>query len=1249
MLKLKTLSFLPRRRTLRRYRAVMHEQIAAEPSVRLLNRLLSLPLGVAPLPDPAAVLAQHGSLALYGPPAGGRTLALLQTAARWAASGADAPVFYLALAEVDVPNLSPRAVVAAAVHQAGLPTTYAEGTWPCLLLIDDWELLPPARRALWQQFLTVTAPQWPAMRAVVALPASTPWPTLVALQIAAPDAAQAGAILAHLLPDHDYTAILAALRNLPDLGAAPSLADLALLALTYSLGGMPASRAQLYAHAFALVQPLIEEQRQQALPGAQLEDSHGAHLTLCNGLTIGRALLRHYRLARAFAGGHDLETLVDLSAEERAAVAPLAAGLLDDPSPVLAALWASGPDDASLRALAACAREVPARAPAYGLRLLDRLLGAEALPAYAALLVDLVPTLPDLLAAASRCQEPRALAALVALANAMPQPRPLWLALLDHPAATPALRWAVADCLIAEPPSAEQLGAAPAAAPADLAPRAYLAALGSSETRAALAAPPLRAAVPVLLACPAAGARRTAAAALILADPALPAELRALAVAAVDSRPLIERAAGDPAPALRQAALAALTQGEPILALAALGRVLDLPAAAPEARIATIDAIAAVAHQSAAAILIRAAITADLPLEARLHAVERLARRADGEALMLRRLLATTALPTALRAAAARHLGRRGVGAALPDLAAILAGPGAPLLRRATARALGNLGQRLALREAAVAALIAGLRRAATDPVLGECIAVALGQSGAPAALAPLAALLDPRLPALLHAAWQRAAPALAHAPAEAWPELRLPEALHLGLLDALAAGGTLADPPSRLEELVAHQALRLAAAAAAALTELGAAPELRMPVVERLRQALHAERRAEVIRALLQALGHLSNPAVELAAIFAAPAAAPELRWLALEALGVDPRALDLLLRRLDQGADEPFVQAMIVTALGALDADAALPTLRRLARDPAGDPLLRAATVAAVARSAAPEASELLVALAADSAAPLALRVRAAEALPATLRAEAQIALRQALRADHPPPALSAALWRALARAGDSAALAQLLRAAQSGEGPEALASIESLAALDDPSLAPLLVRLSQSAPSHAGLRLTAVIALLRVGGDEYLSLLHEYLAAESPSLRMQAHAALARLRPADPRLGAPLADPGAPLPLRLQALAHLVAHDPAAPLPARSVAAAAEHPQVRLAAASALATSACPDAVASLAAVLAPAAAPAALVLCRRCCATLGAIAHGSGASAAAARELLSRLALDPGQSPAHRHWAAEALLA
>jgi len=1290
MLTTNPLPFLPAGRALRQHRLLLQGLLTAEPAVHLLPSLLSLPLGAEPLPDPAAIMAGPALLGLAGPPTSGRSLALLQVAQRWASSGAPGAVLYLPLVQADAPNLSPRAVIAGAVHRAGLPPALADGGRPGVLLLDDWELLSADRRAIWRAALTASAQSWPALRAVVALPEGERWDELALVELPAPDEARAAAWLAHLLHGHDTAPLVAALRREPLARLRSSLADIALLALTYPLAGMPAGRTELYEQAYALVRPLAAE------------------------ANIGRAALRHYRLARSLAGGDDLETLASLAPTERAAVAPLAAGLLDDPLPVLTSLWGDGtPDQADLRALAACALESPARAPLWGLRLVERLASPEAPEAERALLHSLAPALPALLAAAAQADEPRALAAAAAMASAFGKPdvergtgddgqvtedgagphrlpstvyRPeLWLALVDDLSAPPALRWLAADVLAAAPPAPESLVPPSIADATTLAARCFVAALGGEATQRLLATPPFRAGLEALLSARHAGERRARAARAIVSSATLPEQLRALALAAVGDPQLVERTVAGGSADMRRAALAELGQREPEEALAAIGRVLAaLPADDPTRREA-LDAAARLSLPAATGLLARAALgghgaqpgcgddrrpptadqTADVwrssvigrrssesELAVRLHAVDLLAGRGPGGRLLLRRLMGWAGLPVMLRAAAAGHLGRLGAAEALPDLRGLLETSDAPLLRRAAAGALGALGARAGMGDQVAAALITGLRRVGVDTALGERIARALGHTGANMALPTLAALLGPQLEAALRGAWLRRLPDLATQPATAWPSLARPNDARLALMDALADGGTTADPPTSLGELTARQATRIAVAACAALGDLvERRPDLAPTALVALRGALADPARTEVVRAALDTLARVGDPAAELAALLDNPSAPAALRWLALERLGAAPAARELALRRLELGVDDLFLQSAIIGLLGAHAHQAALPSLRRLARGVEQAPQLRRAAVAALGRLSGPEATEALLAIAADPTAPGELRCTAADALPAELSGEPRAALRQAARAARQQLEPGLALARALARAGDHEALPALVRSSQSAQGAEAVASIEAITALGDASTTPLLVRISQSPMATPGVRLAAVSALLRVGGDEYLPLLREYLAAASPPLRMQAYAALAATRPDDPRLGEPLADPAAPLTLRLQALRHVSARTPDDSVIGLVVTNPAEQPQLRLAAAAALGSIATAESVAALSTVL-EAATPqptlAAPVLRQRCVESLGALARPASPASASARAALTGIIADAGQLPEHRQWAAERLL-
>ncbi|MCS6880823.1 MAG: HEAT repeat domain-containing protein [Oscillochloridaceae bacterium] len=1225
MLTSKTFTFLLGKRAARVQRAALEAFLGREPGLQALPGLLDAPLGLEPLPDPAAILAAPSHLAICGPPASGRTLALLQVAARWCATGSGAPVVYLSLSDEDAPNLPPRAILAGAFERAGLPPAF--GARPGILLLDDWETLPTDRRLAWRAFLTATGREWRALRLVVVLPESEEWTGFRTLDVPGDVETQA-AWLRHLLPAEAPERLLAALRAGSG-GAAIRLADVALLALTLPDHGLPASRAELYARAYEALRPAVERGDPDdpvPLPA------------------VGRALLRHYRMARAFAGSAEIGGLASLPPIERIAVAPLAAGLLGTPAPVLAALWSTNaPSGASLDAGVACLLAMPDQAPEWGLRLVEHLARPEASAEERAALRSLAPVLPRIFAASPEVE--RASAALRAADAALPPVAGRWLPLVDDADAPAALRWAAADLLARHGLERELATAVPEApdSPA-LQMRAFLAATAVEGGVALLATPPLRAGAVALLGDASIGEPRLAVAQAILADASSPDDLRALAL--IGDRAALEQALCSPVTVLRRAALAILREEDPAVAAPLLARALKHP----EATVATcgeaLDTLAALEHPGATALLIRALLDEQLGLVTRLRALRLLASRGRAGIQVLRRALEAGRLPLAVRAAAAAHLGRLEDDGALPLLRNLLESDAPPMLRHSAAEAIGALGRRAELADQAAAALITGLRRAGVNAALMVAIARGLGRSGANAALPPLRSLLGLALADVLRAAWERRVPELASLPARAWLALALSAETRVALIDALAQGETLADQPSSLAECCARQAERIAEAAALALGDLARArPDLQPAVRITLRRTAAADTRPAVIRAALDSLASCSDPAEELEALLDDAAVSLPSQWLALERLGRLAPAREALTRRLNGG--DPFLRAAMVTLLAAQGHEAALPAMRRLARDPAGDPHLRRAAIAALGRFPPAEVSATLVTLAADESVPADLRALAAATLPATLSTDERAALYRALRVARQPEEVEAALARALARAGEREALPVLLRLARSESGAAASASLEALAEVGDDSVEPVLVAVSQSHLAAPAVRLAAVAALLRLCGPAHLTLLREYLTSASTPLRIRAYAVLAAACPDDPRLGEPLTDPAAPLALRLQALEHLAARDPAAPALEAVLTRPDEEPQIRLAAARALMRGG-PTAPAALAAALAdaPDQPPAPPLLRRRCIEALATLAQGNNAAASAALERLNALAETPDQ-PEAQHWAGEAL--
>ncbi|NNJ10187.1 hypothetical protein EKD04_007590 [Chloroflexales bacterium ZM16-3] len=1230
MLTPSSLAFFHGGRTARRVRSDAQRQIHEEPAVRLLPGLLDIPLATAPIPDPDAILASRGGIALCGLPGSGRSLALLQIQARWASSGAGGSVIAISLAVADVPNLSPRAVVAGAIHRAGLPATHAEGGRPMLLLLDDWEDLPADRRAIWRSY-AITAAAWPVARLVISLPPGEEWPGLTSINLAAPDDDELAIWLVRLLPGHDVSPILAALRREPLAALRHSVSDLLLLALIYPIAGIPDSRSQLYEQAYALAHPLLDAADRR--------------------ISIGRVALRHYRLARSLAGGQDLAALAALPAHEIAAVAPLAAGLLGDPRPVLRLLWGDGdPSPSALRGLAACLRERPADAPDQGLRLIELLNTSD----YQDLWPLIAPGLPDMFAAVASGDQERATRALCLLAERQPgHPlADLLLMIIDRPDADEALRWAAADLLAGQPEQPAALADMPAVADEIArAARAHIIAIAAPSLRNELLGAALRPGLDAIIAGLGGEGRKAATCAALLDDPPCADELRALALSSVPTRvesaPLLQRTLADPSPALRHSALAALASLPADEALRLLGAAIAAAEHDDAARIELLAAAAQLPQREATGLIARYALAERAGVALRIGALRLLATRPDSAPLLLR-FLSAARIPELLRAVAAILLGEHGDVAVAPHLRHTLLGDGPPILRRASAAALAALARTPGGRESAVATLIDALARPEPDAALTVQIATSLGALGVTAAIPALSTLLGSRRPTSLRAGWLAAVSALTHTPAERWSTIPLDPNTRAVLIDSLATGETEEDQPSSLDELGIRQAAQTALAAADALAAIAEQrPDLAADLCSRIRHALlHVpgpQPAAGLLGALARAAG--AEVAAELEAILDSPEGTPSLRWAALDQLGRNPTIARWALERLNSGGDDPFTQGKLVTTLGELGDQRAIPALRQISARSDADLHIRTLAVAALGQLGGDEADTALRAIISAGDAPAPLRAAAVAALPPPLSDETRHTLHQIARAEGGLPDLAAAIGSALAGAGERTILPLLLRTAQSERAEHAVCAIDAIGELGDQSAAPLLVRISQAATAAPGVRLAAIAALLRLDGPAHLPLLRSHIDSPIPPLRIRAHQILAKIAPGDPQLFAPVSDISAPLALRLAALERLMADHPTLSLVGAILKRADEPPQLRLCVARGLGRSDRPEAARMLLEALGTDGPP---LLRRHCVLALGQLVATPGAASVAALAALATL-VQGDETPAEvRHWAAEIIL-
>ncbi|WP_141508691.1 hypothetical protein [Candidatus Chloroploca asiatica] len=1230
---------------LRMCRTRIETRLSSEPALRLMESLLRLPLGFDVATEYAALIETPTTLGLVGPPASGRSLGLMQLAAHWVAHPSDLPLLYLALGDDDLLNLPPRAVLARAAYQASLPEQFVSHQRPGVLLLDDWEVLPLARRAIWQQFLVSAQRTWPTLRIAVTLPLGGAWDEVRIRPLALPTDTTIEQWLAHLLPTYDLAPLLAALHLAPLAPVRESLADLALLALIYPIGGIPSSRAALYAQAYALAEPLLAKYSVIEVVGTgPFRNGRMLH----TGVAVGRLHLRSYEQARVLADD-DPHALTDLPVEERTAVAALSAGLRVDPVPLFEMLASETDDFDNLRALVACVREMPTYAPVLYLRLVEYLTASEVDQERQTLLAELAPVLPVLFAAAAVQDEARTLAAMRSTAPLLAALPTIWLELGERPGVPIALRRLAADLLIDLAPTPELLADGTSDAPgAASAFRAYIAACVDGATRQLLALSPLREGCVALLTDETMGTQRTRAALALLDDPTVPEELRALALACANRHDLVEEAAVADAPLLRRAALHSLANETPSVALFALTRVLLRPEATRIARREVLDALATVPHPGKPTLLARICVSAALPVTNRLDALDVLARQSAPRVVLLRRLLARPGLPLVLQVRAAEHLASRGLPELEPTWAALLTGNAPVLVKRVAALALGDVGAHPACGATVAGALRRGLQQAILDPPLASVIVEALGKTGDRTALSIFTALLAPSFITVLEAHWRRIAPELTQTPALAWPDLPLPAPVQRILAEALADNPRLVHPATWFAAMVEAQAGHLALAAISGMAHLAHTVGMREQVVTALRRALWAEQRCDVARFMLVTLARLSHPVEELAALLQATELDLRLRLMALERIDRDPAVQRMLGERLVLQRDEPAIRAAMLEQLD----HPAIPTtvVGALARDPGEDPLVRYAAIAALGRSLQYEAQTSLLALVCDPAEADEIRLAAVEALPATL-IEASLSQLRQLFHQHQEGALALAMARVLARNRDATGLAYLLEAVQSASGPAMLAVLDGLGPLDDPQITPLLTRLSQHSAVAPALRLAALATLLRRGEQDVLPLLQRYLTDPSPPVRVQAYTLLEEFAPTNLRLEDPLDDPDAPLVLRLKALTHRAERtfDPdwLCALTVKS-----DQPlALRLAAVTALARATEPIVVVRLEALLhIPQGLPdhPLPIIRRQCLATLGCLAQGEGACAEAALAALARLSCEDGPVVGQRSWASAVLL-
>jgi HEAT repeat protein len=327
----------------------------------------------------------------------------------------------------------------------------------------------------------------------------------------------------------------------------------------------------------------------------------------------------------------------------------------------------------------------------------------------------------------------------------------------------------------------------------------------------------------------------------------------------------------------------------------------------------------------------------------------------------------------------------------------------------------------------------------------------------------------------------------------------------------------------------------------------------------------------ADIITALADLEGEQSADA--LGYLLGTPNLNPMTHWLVARHLTTHPAGEAVMLRGLQHAAIDPFTRGALAEGLGQRHAISAVTPLRHLAENPQTDPHLRSQALLGLGLLDDPTTETILTRLIGDPGEDLTLRGLAAEYLPQQLSTEGRRFLRDLLRADRTPAPLVIGALRTLGRVRDREALSLLLRYCLGETTEIAQAAIDALADLGDGSVAPVLVRISQQHGADHALRLQAVSALLRIGGEGYLPLLRVYLHQGALPFRMLALEALLGSRATTADLLPILSTQSWPTAMRLRLIDYFASDPAAAPALIGLLDTPTDEPQLRILAAETL----------------------------------------------------------------------------
>lgn len=1148
-------------------------------ALKILPSLLKVALPVVdPMGMPCdveTVFRQAHYITIAGAPGSGRRTALQQIAQRWAtAQGAQTPIPALvSLAQLDDQRSRPsvlleqwlptsssqtskskRGPLSLLGLGASAPSTPAPA-W--MLLLHGYDELDAERRAAWRAALIDAPNRWPQTHIAVAVPHTEPiWANYTALTIGSPNVKQLFTWIEDLAPSEYWQELQTLLVPQGERGVlGERLIDVALMAWQ-CVNGLPETRAELYYQALhdvlhshlhmpdadasiADLQLLAAyAEPPQMLPEPLVE--HLADDRYC--FTV--AHMRRYLAARQLVEEQRFDLLHQLEQLERDELALQIATLLPDPEPLYATLWRDGhprPDDVLV--LGRCLRERIPEQTNWTLKIagalvrLMRIGTPEQRSAARSVLQSITAilngALPDLANAGPEGEE-----SVIRLLSAMSDDlaTPFMQHLAYHAEIPEGLAWDLADRLLDMPINGVMM---PPMSANGLARWAYVQAVRSPRSRSQLL-PVAESAIYALAASQGGEQRIQRASTALIEDPQTPIDVQMLVIKASglenvpSSQEVLHRALIDQSEDVQRHALEVLEVQETTQVLEVLQQTLGDVTAPWEARVSALNHIAQIDDPIAHEVLLGTTRNERLPLYLRAFAVQVLSHLPLASDFLaevsghpytnaLVRAQATQALAN-LHTEEQDHL---------DDLIALLYEPTAPSsVAEAVCDVLGELGANHVRGQLVLDTLVRVLHASVHDVSLTLAAIRALGKLGDERAIDPLSELLGAQAANRLlrgsHAQLlQRQIDEVIDAPA-------LPPMMMLRLNTACAEGITPADRPSTLKEFLLSEADLIRAGAAASLAAIGG-PHVASILLNELVKG-NSEGATDELIATLAVLDPERSPKM-LADLIVNPQTSSLTRWLAIRHLADHPQGSEAMQQVLRGDGIDSFTRGAIAEALGQRRDQSAIPLLMQLIDDPQTDNHLRLQALLGLGLIDSLDSESLLMRIACDPSEDDVVRGLAIEHLPSKLSGVSRHAIRELLRRERVPLPIVVGGLRALRRMHDTESLSLMLRYAQDDQAEIAQAALAGLGELGDQSVTPDLVRISQVPTLDRAIRLEATGALLRIDADEFRNLLRCYLEYGALPLRLQALEHLLMSDPAPSELLSLLQNRECPLLLRLR----------------------------------------------------------------------------------------------------------------